>query len=206
MKKLVILLFAAMCCGGFISCNKSDDEKSSSNGLIGWYADIDNIATTSDFDRVNQAIKDHELLADYRYIDYYATRDLFFREDGSWCTTGPTGKYGVCEGIPKSKFHWISPIRIVNNNTLEYYVSANLWDPDYVPNDALIHGRVYAGEYIGDLVYYCERMESPTTHTYIREGNKIIVSNGDIYTISDDGSLIKDGTSYKLKKYTPTKK
>ena len=206
MKKLVIVLFAAMCCGGFISCSKSDDDKSSSNGLIGWYADIDNIATTSDFDRVNQAIKDYELLADYRHIDYYATRDLFFDEDGRWCTSTSSGKYGVCGGIPKSKFHWISPIRIINNNTLEYYHIAHLWDPDYVPNDALIHGHVYAGKQIGDLVYYCEDEEPYSTYTYVREGNKIIVTNGDIYTIYDDGTLRRDGSSFKLKKYTPTKK
>ncbi len=205
MKKVVILLFTVMCCGGFISCSKSDDDKSS-NGLIGWYRNDSYIATTSDFDRVNQAIKDHELLADYRHIDYYATRDLFFDEDGRWCTSTSSGKYGVCEGIPKSKYHWISPMRIINNNTLEYYQGADLWDPDYVPNDALIHGRVYAGEYIGDLVYYCEDEEPYSTYTYVREGNKIIVTNGDIYTICEDGSLIKDGSSYKLNKYTPSKK
>ena len=205
MKKVVILLFTAMCCGGFISCSKSDDK--SSNGLIGWYRNDSRIATTSDFDRINQAIENHELLSSYKYggerHDYYATRDLFFDEDGRWQSSD--AYYGVCRFIPDDA-PWIQPMRIVNNNTLEYYYSADLWDPDYVPNDALIHGRVYAGEYIGDLVYYCEGIDPYSTYTYIREGNKIIVTNGDIYTICEDGSLIKDGSSYKLNKYTPSKK
>ena len=41
-------------------------------------------------------------------------------------------------------------------------------------------------------------------YTYTLIGNKIVVSNGDIYTIAD-GGIIKDGSSAILKKYDPIK-
>ena len=62
--------------------------------------------------------------------------------------------------------------------------------------------KFYAGPIFGKMVY---RSENPTYYTYTRVENKIIVSNGDIYTIMEDGSLIEDGSSYKWSKYDPKK-
>ena len=45
---------------------------------------------------------------------------------------------------------------------------------------------------------------TPSYYTYTRVDNKIIVSNGDIYTVAN-GGLIKDGGSSKWSKYDPSK-
>lgn len=183
------------------SCGSdSDVEKDASNSLIGWYINLKQVATTSDFDRINQAIKDHELLSSYYYDgerhNYYATRDFFFFSDGMWYSSA--AHYGACRFLPEN--YWILVLRIIDNNTLEYLVGY-LWDPAKVPNDGIIVGKVYAGKYIGNLVYV---ETDPLTYTYTRIDNKIVVSNGYIYTIVD-GGLIEDGSSGKMSKYDPNK-
>ena len=64
--------------------------------------------------------------------------------------------------------------------------------------------KFYAGPIFGNMEYV-GHSSSWMYYTYTYVGlNKIVVSNGDIYTIAD-GGLIKEGTSVKLSKYNPTK-
>ena len=57
-------------------------------GLTGYYTDLSAVAKTSDFDEINEAINNNELLHVYYFTMrpdeyYYATKDLFLR-DGMW--------------------------------------------------------------------------------------------------------------------------
>ena len=62
--------------------------------------------------------------------------------------------------------------------------------------------RLYAGEIFGYLDY----MGIESLYTYVKMDNKIVLSNGDIYTIVE-GGLIEEGLnlSSKMEKYDPTK-
>ncbi|MBR3758730.1 MAG: DUF1566 domain-containing protein [Bacteroidaceae bacterium] len=66
-------------------------------------------------------------------------------------------------------------------------------------NEALY--TFYAGSIFGNMTYY----GTPTYYTYAKVDNKLIVSNGDIYTVTSDG-LIKDGSSALWSKYDPKKR
>ncbi len=182
------------------SCEKSEKE-SENNPLLGWYTDLSAVASTDGFERINQAIDNNECIYTTGYshnYDRYATRDLFF-ENGRW--ESYAAYYGTCRYLPKVGCS-ITVINIINNNTLIQYGYADLWDPDYLMEQDVIVGRVYAGRNIGNLVY---RGSGSATYTYSQKSNKIVLSNGNIYTITEDGGLIKDGTSRILNKYDPNK-
>ena len=57
-------------------------------GLTGYYTDLSRVANASDFDEINEAINNHELLEDYGHKKYYATYDLFINEEGWFTTSG----------------------------------------------------------------------------------------------------------------------
>lgn len=194
MKKLLSILTLMIV---VLSSCSNESEESTFKGMKGWYVNLKSVARTSDFNRINQAIEDNELLADYRHVDYYATRDLFFDEYGRWSCTA--AHYGACRFQPEG--YLINVVEIINDNTLRFH-GAWLWDPAYVPNDAEIIGAVYGGKEIGDLVYVSE---DPIVYSYTILENKIIVSNGDIYTFGE-GYLIKDGSSVTMTKYNPNEK
>lgn len=170
-----------------------------SNSLNGWYTDLTGVATTSGFDRINQAITNHECIYTTGYshnYDYYATPDLFFDSDGRWNSSD--AHYGTCRFLPNGYF--INVYRVLNQNTIVYYYCW-LWKPECIPGAEDIAGRVYAGPYFQTLVYYDT---DPKYHTFTKSNNKLIVANGDIFTITD-GGLIKEGDSRKLSKYNPEK-
>lgn len=178
------------------ACGK--DEKSESS-LNGWYTDLSSVARTESFNRINQAISDNECIYTTGYshkYDYYATPELFFYDDGSWRSSD--AHYGTCRFLPKPGCS-INVINIVDRNTLVKYY-ATLWDPKTLSGNAEIVGSVYAGLYFGVLVYYDS---SPVYYTYALVENKLVVSNGEIYTITS-GGLIKDGTGVLLSKYDPS--
>lgn len=189
MRKLLILFLPIF----IISCDKIGG-----NSLKGWYTDLDKVATTSGFNRINQAIDNYECIYTTGYshnYDKYATRDLFFK-DGRWSSS--SANYGTCRFLPEVG-QQIYVVHILNENTLTYYYGW-LYDPNYVPSSAEILGKVYAGRNIGELVYYDE---FPRTYTYTELDNKLYVSNGDIFTVSSTG-LIKDGTNGIMSKYNPS--
>lgn len=155
MKKLLSILTLMIV---VLSSCSNESEESTFKGMKGWYVNLKSVARTSDFNRINQAIEDNELLADYRHVDYYATRDLFFDEYGRWSSTA--AHYGACRFQPEG--YLINVVEIINDNTLRFH-GAWLWDPAYVPNDAEIIGAVYGGKEIGDLVYVSE---DPIVYSY----------------------------------------
>lgn len=192
MKRLLLLLLVPFLC---ISCDKMG-----SNSLNGWYTDLSKVATTYGFNRINQAIENHELIYTTGYshnYDRYATRDLFFYDSGMWSSS--SAHYGTCRFLPEVG-QQIFAIHIINENTLVRHY-AWLYDPDYVPTSAEIAGRVYAGKHIGYLVYYDSQA---ATYTYTKVDNKLFLSNGDIFTITSSG-LIKDGSNDIMSKYDPSK-
>ena len=107
----------------------------------------------------------------------------------------------------------------VDNNgrfTEEIYVYYNipyrLWMVHFINGNTLEKGWVYGGissRAVGSTLYsvnagknlgtikYCWQ---PSTYTYAQEGNKIITTDGDIYTISGD-RLIPDGSTRAMVKY-----
>ena len=178
----------------FSSCEDEGLTGSTGKGLVGYYARLDWVAQSSDFDEINEAINNHELLEDYgKYGKYYATYDLFIDEYGCFTTSGQN-----CGRLRFSVDDVINVIRILDSNTLLFYV-AWLYVDGMGEGDELY--KLYAGPIFGNLTY----KGTPSYYTYtVVDNNKIVVSNGDIYTIVD-GGLIKDGSSSIWSKYDPTK-
>lgn len=171
-----------------------------SKGLKGWYTELSEPAKQSDFNEINTAINNHELLKSYHYggeyHNYYATYDLFISDDGMYSDSSPQ-----CGRLRFSINNAISVIQIVDGSTMKVYYP---WL--YVEGASGTNGmdavyKLYSGSVFGNMAYY----DTPTYYTYVKSDNKIVVSNGDIYTITEEG-LIKDGSSTILSKYDPTKR
>ena len=176
----------------FSSCEDEGLTGSTGKGLVGYYTRFDWVAQTSDFDEINEAINNHELLEDYGHKKYYATYDLFINEEGWFTTSG--------QNCGRLRFSvdgdWINFIRILDSNTLLFY-AAHLYIDGMGEGDELY--KLYAGPIFGNLTY----KDTPSYYTVV-DNNKIVVSIGDIYTIVY-GGLIKDGSSSIWSKYDPTK-
>lgn len=181
---------------GLTSCDNDDDSKS--NSLIGWYTDLSKPAKASDFNEINQAIYDKEILSSYYYggsrHNYVASRDLFFYDDGMYSDSD--AHFGRLRFKINSQVH---SIRIIDNSTLVEYYAFLYEDGAYGANGMDAVYRINAGPVFGNMTYY----DTGYYYTYIVADNKIIVSNGDLYSITD-GGLIKDGSSSRLSKYDPS--
>lgn len=200
--KIVLLVMSLVLAASLTACTALIDGLGDmeGDGLVGYYTKLDKLAKTSQFNRINQAIADNEVLSSYSSGKYYATRKLFFESDGRWDSSA--ARFGACRYMPENSSsvstYKIDVIEIVNKNTLIKY-GAWLWDPDKVSSGTKTLGSVYGGRYIGDLVY---AVYHEYTYTYSRLDNKLFLSNGDIYTIVD-GGLVKDGSSGVLGRYNP---
>ena len=170
-------------------------------GLTGYYTDLSAVAKASDFNEINEAINNNELLYvfDHRLGEddyYYATRDLFLRDGMWWDCEHHHGRF---------RFHIKSTlypvIHIIDKNTIAMKGSSCFLHQEGWGNGDVVY-RFYAGPIFGNMEYVGYDW-SYYTYAYIAD-NKIAVSNGDIYTIVD-GGLIKDGSSSILSKYDPTK-
>ncbi len=198
MKKIFLWLFLTLT---IVSCSDSDETNGMSS-LNGWYADLERFAQESDFDEINEAIRNDEVLYKTKYNTYIATRDLFFYENGMWNDTkwdhGRFRFYLLDQG--KSQ---VPIIHIINNNTLALYY-AWLYDANspMEREDYENLYKFYAGPIFGEMVY----RDFATIYTYSKVDNKIIVTNGDIYTITEKG-LIKEGSSSSsiMSKFDPNK-
>lgn len=189
--RLMPIMMAAIAIIGLSSCEKLSEGGQGS--LTGWYTDLSQVAKQSDFNAINEAIDNEEVLSSYRTGKYIASYDLFIGSDGQY--NDSAASFGRLRfTIPTV----INTIRIVDSNTLIFYVG-------YLYVDGRGYGdavyKLYAGRIFGNMAYY----GSPTYYTYAKADNKILVSNGDIYTIVD-GGLIKDGGSSRLSKYDPTQR
>lgn len=175
-------------------------------GLTGYYTDLSHAAKASDFDEINEAINNNELLYvfdHYRGEDdyYYATKELFL-EDGMWNDTEHhLGRFRFYL-LDKGKANMYPVIHIIDKNTIaERGSSCWLYLEGHGDGEPIY--KFYAGPIFGNMEYVAHYDWTYYTYTYIAT-NKIAVSNGDIYTIVD-GGLIKDGDSGVLSKYDPTK-
>ena len=179
---------------GFTACGDDDDDAESN--IIGWYTDLNSVAKRADFTKLDEAITSSEVLSTYRIggqnLQIVATRDLFF-SGGVYNDTN--AKFSRLRfAIPSQ----IEVVHIIDNNTLARYY-AMLYEDDASTTDAVY--SLYAGTIFGNLTYY----GTPTYYTYVQTDNKLLISNGDIYTVSN-GGLIKDGSSGRLSKYDPYNK
>lgn len=177
----------------FVTCSDSDSDSSKNSGLKGWYLDLSSVAKQSDFNEINKAIRNKEVLTSYKYNEYVASRDLFINSDGSYNDTD--SHFGR---LRFSIDFFINVVRILDDQTLVFYIGY-LYEDGASNNEALY--TFYAGSIFGNMTYY----GTPTYYTYAKVGNKLIVSNGDIYTVTSDG-LIKDGSSALWSKYDPKKR
>ena len=199
MKKYLISLFTIMMVTlaglSFVSCSDDDGDDDNGGGkMTGWYIDLNEPATQSDFKIIDEAINNHELLASYSYggqrYNYYATKDLFFSSDGMYTDTD--SHFGRLRFSIQSQ---VTVIHVIDNTTLTKYY-ADLYRGGASSEDKVF--KIYAGPIFGNMEY----CGPPTYYTYVIAGNKMIVSNGDIYTISTNG-LIREGTSSLMSKYDP---
>lgn len=185
---LVLIVMGFM----FATCSDSDSDSSRNDGLKGWYLDMNSVAKEADFDEINKAIRNKEVLTSYKYNEYVASRDLFINSDGSYSDSD--SHFGRLRFSIKS---FINVVRILDDNTLLFYVG-------YLYEDGSDAGEelysFYAGSIFGQMTYY----GTPSYYTYAKVDNKLIVSNGDIYTVTSNG-LIKDGSSDLWSKYEPNK-
>ncbi len=190
-----MLCAMAMCVLTTTSCRDEKEEKESS-GLKGWYTDLSYVARQSDFDKINSAINSHEVLSSYHYggsdHTYVASRDLFIDRDGRFYDSD------AYFGRLRFSIHaCIEVIRIVDDQTLISYIGY-LYETGASRDEAIY--SLYAGPIFGNMTYYAPG----SYYTYVKADNKLIVTNGDIYTITSEG-LIKDGSSVRLSKYDPSK-
>lgn len=197
MKKKIIL--GLLVCGLVCMFSSCEGEGSGlGKGLVGYYTDLSLVAKTSDFDEINEAIRNNELLytSEYTKEKYYATPELFMNEEGMW--TDFDHHHGRFRFYIKDILFPV--IHIVNDNTLKMQSpSCFLYFEGYGNGEEVY--KLYAGPIFGNMAYICYGWRT-FTYTHL-DTNKIIVSNGDIYTIVN-GGIIKDGSSVILTKYNPT--
>lgn len=174
----------------FISCSKDKDDVS--GGLTGWYTDLSYVAKQSDFDEINKAIRNNEELSSYRYNTYVASKDLFLYDGMYNDSNSHFGRLRFSIHTP------INAVRIVDDQTLIFYV-AWLYE-DGASSDDIVY-KLYAGPIFGNM-NYCG---NGSYYSYVKVENKLVVSNGDIYTIVD-GGLILEGSTTKWNKYDPNKR
>ena len=177
----------------FVTCSESDSDSGGNSGLKGWYLDLSSVAKQSDFNEINKAIRNKEVLTSYKYNEYVASRDLFINSDGSYSDTD--SHFGR---LRFSINFLINVVRILDDQTLVFYIGY-LYEDGASNNEALY--TFYAGSIFGNMTYY----GTPTYYTYAKVDNKLIVSNGDVYTVTSNG-LIKDGSSALWSKYDPKKR
>lgn len=192
---VLVIMMVTVVCSGFSSCSGDDD--GSGGGLQGWYTDLSQVAKESDFNIINDAIANGEVLSSYRYggqiHQHIASYSEFIDSDGSYNDSNASfGRLRFTIPYP------ISAIRIVDDTTILYY-NAMLYIEGKGTGDLVY--KFYAGSIFGNMAYY----DTPTYYTYAIVENKIIISNGDIFTIVD-GGLVKDGSSRRWSKYDPNQR
>lgn len=199
MKKILKIFYSILAVTilstAFSSCDSDDDSEGPGNGLAGWYVCKHDVAQTTDFNSINNAINTVEVMEESGGYKYFATRDKFFT-DGAW----DDDKYYL--GKYRNSINtYIKVIQIIDDSTLiEYW--ASLYESGY-SKESVVY-KLYGGKHIGDLDYCGEGR----VYTYMRSENKIIIPDkGSIYSIIN-GGLLMDGYSMDeiMEKYDPNKR
>ena len=196
LKVFAMVLWLALTSVCLVSCGGDDDEPNLGTGLIGWYICKSDGAVETDFDPINVAIENDELLYETRYNEYYASRDLFFHDNGMWHDT--EHKHGRFRFLIDSQVH---VIRIIDDTTLvEYYAWLYEKGASGAKGMDVVY-KIYAGSIFGEL-NYCDDSK---IMSYVKVDNKIVTSEGTILTIMN-GGLVEEGSSMSniMEKYDPT--
>lgn len=195
--QFAVLSLSLLLCS-FVLASCGDDGTEGTKGLKGWYIDLNNVAKASDFDKLNEAIRNNEVLSSYSYggqrHDYVASRDLFIVDGRYNDTNAYFGRLRYSIDMV------VNAIHVVDDSTMAMY---NAWLYEDGAGSGEEVYKLYAGSIFGNMTYYCS---SPVYYTYVKADNKLIVSNGDIYTVTSGGGLIADGSSALMSKYDPSKR
>lgn len=189
----------------FNSCSKDNSNGGQSFGSTYLYAlDISQLNKHPHYySEIDNAISNNELLYTYEfwyeygkkvnYHYYYATRDLFVNSQGQ-ITTYNEERYGRFSDVICSSY---SGYLIQDSSTI-LDISLHLcadedWETKPAPwkNNCSKLKTVYKGKNFESLSWYI----SKRPYTYLRQDNKIVLSNGRIFTIIGD-ELFEDGSSY----------
>lgn len=192
-----MLVFAAVAIMGFCLASCKDDEDApgtgggTGSGLVGWYTDLSKVPNSFSFSSHSYQIVMSQSLGSG------ISRESFFNDEGCF-----DDRVLEADRV-RIKSKVIDVVRIVDNSMIQKMAGILCEDgADYgKKKDMVPVYKLYAGSNFGNLVYYAQQ---PAYYTYVKQGNKIIVTNGDIYTIVD-GGLIKDGGTGTLSKYDPSK-
>jgi len=174
------------------ACGGDDDkdeliEEAGDASIEAWYKSGD-FATASDFEEINVAIDNHELLSSSRYHgDTYAEVDNFFFEGGDHFFTADSYL---------GRLHLAGPqftpnvIHIVDDTKIEIYNLDLCKDTGTINSEG--SRRIYhfnAGRHFRKMAYY----GTPSTYFYVKTDNKIVVSNGDMYALTAEGLIGDSG-------------
>lgn len=190
-----MLVFAAVAIMGFCLASCKDDEDApgtgggTDSGLVGWYTDLSKVPNSYSF-------SSHDYQIGLQSIGSGFSRESFFDDEGCFDDRVLVDRVRI-----KSKVIYV--VRIVDNSMIQSMTGLLCEDgANYgKKKDMVPVYKLYAGRNFGNLIYYAQQ---PAYYTYVKQGNKIIVTNGDIYTIVD-GGLIKDGWTGTWSKYDPSK-
>lgn len=189
--------------------NDNNSNSGNSNVYLGegtWYAtqsDINSIKLNKvTFEEIEKAIDKNEKLdstiipgRNYYYIYHYASKNNFVYGDGSFSTQG--GQLGRLRNTINVSFN---TIRIVDSNTLAkchfcLFVDEDMTYTNYVKVATVFNGHIFKSV----SLYYYE-----SYYTYFKQDNKMIDSNGTVYTVANSG-LIQEGTSSPMVAFDPAK-
>lgn len=191
---MLALLFYLSC----VSCSSDSAEGEEQSGIKGWYVNKNDLASAGDFTEINKAIEQSEILSQYTYggtvHKTIASRSLFIDDNGMYSDS--KASFGR---VRFSVNPIINVYRIIDDSTMMMYIG---WLYELNATGARGKEMLYsfnAGHIFGTMAYYGD---SPTYITYVKKDNKILTSEGEIFTVTSSG-LVKDGTSIILSKYSP---
>ena len=122
------ILIVAIACFGLMSCSKDGGVGS---GLKGYYTDLSKPAKASDFNELNTAINNGELLTSYHYggqtHNHFAEYDMFVNDDGMYSDSDPScgrlrwaienSQITKTRVVPTHKKRFISCMRVLSSAT-----------------------------------------------------------------------------------------
>ncbi len=201
MKKIFLVLSVAMLF--MTACSKDEPNGSKNKGMDGWYYLKDyKIATTADFTKINNAIRDHTQLSQ-SYVshgntygeDIYATYDLLFDDEGwgpYFAVDGRKLGYQVLE-LENNASYAIHLLQVSEGRIKYYYCTLGNDVMGKKTGYPALH-KVYAGQYLGTLAYYGE-MYYDLSYSMI-DGTLVTIDNQHVFSY-EDGHLYEITSSGK---------
>lgn len=193
--KTIVKLAMIMVCILLTACkdeqgveNSQNTTEKPQNSRNGWYVRANTkIATTSDFDEINIAIRDNERLNQYYYAEYSA----FFDEDGYWVDW---------RNFEKNFDSGFDAIYINGNKISSYYCYLG---NNTVEEKNIIHS-LYAGRELGTLYYYDSYLNYNLSYE-IKSKKIITIDQQHIFSYEENHlyEITNGGTEYIKYKFNP---